>query len=117
MRPEPPVAGAVGSSRTAPAWRKPMYPPNLDAFHQIYLDRSQRAIADAEAHRHATLDPPTSPRLVGARPRGTQADRGSRPYPRAAACQHRRRVTSPRPPLHAVAATASRGGRHSTPKE
>jgi hypothetical protein len=53
MRPEPPVAGAVGSSRTAPAWRKPMYPPNLDAFHQIYLDRSQRAIADAEAHRHA----------------------------------------------------------------
>jgi hypothetical protein len=31
-----------------------MYPPNLDAFHQIYLDRSQRAIADAEAHRHAT---------------------------------------------------------------
>lgn len=30
-----------------------MYPPNLDAFHQIYLDRSQRAIADAAAHRHA----------------------------------------------------------------
>jgi hypothetical protein len=30
-----------------------MYPPNLDAFHQIYLDRSQRAIAAAEAHRHA----------------------------------------------------------------
>jgi hypothetical protein len=29
-----------------------MYPPNLDALHQIYLDRSQRAIADAEAHRH-----------------------------------------------------------------
>jgi hypothetical protein len=28
-----------------------MYPPNLDAFHQIYLDRSQRAIAAAEAHR------------------------------------------------------------------
>ena len=31
-----------------------MYPPNLDAFHQIYLDRSQRAVAAAEAHRHAT---------------------------------------------------------------
>lgn len=29
-----------------------MYPPNLDALHEIYLDRSQRAIADAEAHRH-----------------------------------------------------------------
>jgi hypothetical protein len=30
-----------------------MYPPNLDAFHQIYLDRSQRAAAAAEAHRQA----------------------------------------------------------------
>jgi hypothetical protein len=30
-----------------------MYPPNLDAFHQIYLDRSQRAIVAAEAHRRA----------------------------------------------------------------
>jgi hypothetical protein len=30
-----------------------MYPPNLDAFHQIHLDRSQRAIAAAEAHRRA----------------------------------------------------------------
>jgi hypothetical protein len=31
-----------------------MYPPNLDALHQVYLDRSQRAMAAAEAHRHAT---------------------------------------------------------------
>jgi hypothetical protein len=30
-----------------------MYPPNLDAFHQIYLDRSQRAVAAADAHRQA----------------------------------------------------------------
>jgi hypothetical protein len=30
-----------------------MYPPNLDAFHQIHLDRSHRAIAAADAHRQA----------------------------------------------------------------
>lgn len=30
-----------------------MYPPNLDAFHEIYLDRSQRARAVA-AQRAAT---------------------------------------------------------------
>jgi hypothetical protein len=30
-----------------------MYPPDLDAFHEIYLDRSQRALAVA-THRAAT---------------------------------------------------------------
>jgi hypothetical protein len=29
-----------------------MYPADLDAFHEIYLDRSKRAIAAAEARRH-----------------------------------------------------------------
>jgi hypothetical protein len=29
-----------------------MYPPNLDAFHEIYLDRSKHALAEAEARRH-----------------------------------------------------------------
>jgi hypothetical protein len=28
-----------------------MYPPDLDAFHQIYLDRSRQAVAAADAHR------------------------------------------------------------------
>jgi hypothetical protein len=30
-----------------------MYPPNLDAFHQIHLDRRHRAIVAADAHRQA----------------------------------------------------------------
>jgi hypothetical protein len=30
-----------------------MYPPNLDAFHQLHLDRHRRAIAAADAHRQA----------------------------------------------------------------
>jgi hypothetical protein len=59
-----------------------MYPPNLDALHEIYLDRSQRAIADAEAHRHTARTRRRHPvrsvlgraasRLAGARVRPTE---------------------------------------------
>jgi hypothetical protein len=30
---------------------RPLYPPDLEALHQIYLDRSRRAVAAADAYR------------------------------------------------------------------
>jgi hypothetical protein len=65
-----------------------MYPPNLDAYHLIYLDRSRRAVAAADVHRELgrsrRRDPARSRlgraarRLIGVRvatpePRATRA--------------------------------------------